>query len=263
MNHEPGPSTTQSASRDRAPAPPGRPAGRSGRGCTRDAPARRSWPPRPGRGPWSTRVGVGRVQAPHLGGDVQRRDRHRQHPALGAEQPADPVEAVDVVAEQLPQRDDQQVADRVAVHLALAGEPVLEHPRPGLAPLVVAAQRGQRHPQVAGRQHAELAAQPARRAAVVGDGDDRGQVVDDAGAAPTAVAARPCPPPRATTERLGARPAHVGVLTPVPGRGGSASGLDAPRRGSRAAISSVIATLRCLPPVQPIATVMNRLPSRR
>ena len=29
------------------------------------------------------------------------------------------------------------------------------------------------------------------------------------------------------------------------------------------AISSVIATLRCLPPVQPIATVMNRLPSRR
>ena len=57
-------------------------------------------------------------------------------------------------------------------------EAVLQHPRPGDAPLVVAAQRGQRHPQVTGRQHAELAAQPPGRAAVVGDGDDRGQLVD-------------------------------------------------------------------------------------
>ena len=45
----------------------------------------------------------------------------------GAEQPADVVERVDVVAEQLPQADDEQVAEVVAVHLALAGEPVLQH----------------------------------------------------------------------------------------------------------------------------------------
>ena len=83
--------------------------------------------------------------------------------AIGSTRPCAPSSrptqssAVDVVAEQLPERDDQQVADDVAAHLAVAGEPVLQHPRPGPAPLVVAAERGQRHPQVARRQHAELA----------------------------------------------------------------------------------------------------------
>ena len=66
----------------------------------------------------------------------------------------------------------------VAAHLALAGEAVLDHVGPGAAPLVVAAQRGERHPQVAGRQHAELAAQPARGAAVVGDGHHGGHLVE-------------------------------------------------------------------------------------
>ena len=45
---------------------------------------------------------------------------------------------------------------------------------------VVAGQRGQRHAQVAGRQHLELAPDAAGRAAVVGDGDDGGEVVGDA-----------------------------------------------------------------------------------
>ena len=41
---------------------------------------------------------------------------------------------------------------------------------------VGAGERGQRHPQVAGRQHLQLAADPAGRAAVVGHRDDRGDV---------------------------------------------------------------------------------------
>ena len=57
-----------------------------------------------------------------------------------------------------------------------AGEPVLQHVAPEPPPLAVVAERGERHPQVAGRQHAELAAQPARRAAVVRDRDDGGEL---------------------------------------------------------------------------------------
>ena len=169
--------------------------------------------------------------------------------------------AGDVVAEQLPQRDDQQVADGVAVHLAVAGEPVLQHAGPGAAPLVVAAQRGQRHPQVAGRQHAELAAQPARRAAVVGHGDDRGQVVDDVARSARqrrgqAVAAAE------RDHRLDAVGARVGAHSRPRSRWTTPASY-AGARAAGAAISSAIATLRCLPPVQPTATVMNRLPSRR
>ena len=139
-------------------------------------------------------------------------ERHRQHPAAGAEQPGDPVEAVDVVLQQVPQGDDQQVAHRVAVHLPLGGEPVLQHPRPGLAPPVVAAQGGQRHPQVAGREHAELVAQPARGAAVVGDRDHRGQVGGHA-----AQGGQRRRQPVATAEgddRGFRRPAHAGYSRP-------------------------------------------------
>ena len=75
----------------------------------------------------------------HLGLNVQRRQRHRQHPALRAEQPANPVQRLHGVVHQLPKRHDQQVADRVAVQLALAPEPVLHDPFPGLPPLVVPA----------------------------------------------------------------------------------------------------------------------------
>ena len=75
---------------------------------------------------------------------------------LRAEQPAHPVESVDGLAEQLPQRDDQQVADRVVVQLTVAAEAVLQDIGPRPAPLVVAAQCGQRHPQIARRQYAEL-----------------------------------------------------------------------------------------------------------
>ena len=95
------------------------------------------------------------------------------------EQPADEVEPGDGVLVQLPEGDDEQVAQRVPAERAVAGEPVLEDVAPGVPPLGVAAQRGQRHPQVARRQDPELLAQPPARAAVVGDRDDRGDLVGD------------------------------------------------------------------------------------
>ena len=113
------------------------------------------------------------------GSDADRLARHRQHPTLGAEQPPDLVQRGDRVAQQLPQPDDQQVAHGVPVELSPAAEPVLRQPAPQLAPLVVAAQCCQRHPQVARRQAAELVAQPAAGPAVVRHGDHGRQPVGD------------------------------------------------------------------------------------
>ena len=98
---------------------------------------------------------------------------------MRAQQPADQVEGLDVVAELLPQGDDQQIADRVFVQVALGLEAVLDDAGPGLAPVVVAAQRGQRLAQVAGRQDAQLVPQASAGAAVVGHGDDGGEVAGD------------------------------------------------------------------------------------
>lgn len=95
------------------------------------------------------------------------------------QEPADQVERLDVIAELFPQGDDQQIADRVFMQVALGLEAVLDDAGPGLAPVVVAAQRGQRLAQIAGRQHAQLVAQPPAGAAVVGDGDDGGEVAGD------------------------------------------------------------------------------------
>ena len=98
----------------------------------------------------------GAVETADVGGDVERGERHRQHPSRRTEQLAHPVQGGDRVPELLPEPDDQQVADHVPAHLALAGEPVLQHPGPGVAPLVLAAERRERHPQVPRRQDAEL-----------------------------------------------------------------------------------------------------------
>ena len=119
MNHEPGPSTTQSAVSHGGAAPPGRPAGPrapAGRRGTRPGVvATATWPRTVVTSCGCAGSGAGDRGAMMSSGA----SAHRQHPALGAEQPADPVEAVDRVAEQLPQRHDQQVADRVPVQRAV------------------------------------------------------------------------------------------------------------------------------------------------
>ena len=70
--------------------------------------------------------------------------------------------------------------------LAVAREPVLHHAAPGAPPRVVAAQRGERHAQVAGRHDVELATQPPARPAVVGDRDHGRHVVGDPSQRPQA-----------------------------------------------------------------------------
>jgi hypothetical protein len=96
-----------------------------------------------------------------------------------AEQPPDVLQRRHRIAELLPQGHDQQVADRVAVQIAVALETVLDHLGPGPPPLVVAAQRGQRLAQVARGQHPQLGTEPPAGAAVVGDGDHRRQLAGE------------------------------------------------------------------------------------
>lgn len=113
---------------------------------------------------------------------------------------------------------------------------------------MVTGQRDERLPQVARRQAAALGAQPAAGAAVVTDGDHRGDVQVQFG---YAVTQRP-------QRRREPVPAAEGDH---PGQGHSRPrsrcwALAAmPEWRSREASSSAMATLRCLPPVQPTATV--------
>ena len=266
VNHEPGPSTTQSAApiACTASGQAGGSAGISDTDRTRPGVVAQATWPRTG----ADLVRPVRICALNLGHQVQRDRRHRQHPAVRAEQPGHPVQALDRVAEQLPERHDQDVADRVAAQLRLAGEPVLDHPAPGGAPGVVAAQRGQRHPQVAGRQHAELPAQPAAGAAVVGHRDHRGQVPGHPAqrrqrgvqAVPAAQRHHPAAgrPPGDRRDRMGDLGARMTVLArhrPTRARGrGATPGCPAttPTAARRSPRPST--TLRCLPPVQPTAS---------
>jgi len=95
-------------------------------------------------------------------GDVERNGGHRQHAAVRTQQPTDEVQPVDVLPEQLPDGDDQEVADGMVVEGTATGEAVLQDVGPGATPFVVAAQGSQRHPQVTWWQDVELFAQATR-----------------------------------------------------------------------------------------------------
>ncbi len=120
---------------------------------------------------------------------------------------------------------------------------------------VVGGQRGQRLPQVARRQQGvPLGPQPAAGPAVVADRDHRGDVQVELRAQRRSAAQRGAP---ARARRRTRPPGPAGspaVVTPAPGRG-ARRGRDSRMSRSRAVSSSAIATLRCLPPVQPTATV--------
>ena len=91
----------------------------------------------------------------------------------------------------------------------------------------------ERLPQVAGRQAAELLAQPARGAAVVGDGDDRGQARRRPGAAPPG--RRPARGRRRARRRLArrARSPHSRPRSRWSARASSPSGAQPARRSPR------------------------------
>jgi hypothetical protein len=174
VNHDPGPSTTTSDSRTastaaaQAGAPGGRqantahPAGRGGdRGLTPNPPSAR-------RIVW--------VEAIDLGDQVKWDRAHRQHAADGADEISDARQRRQRILESVHQAADEQVADRMAGESAMTAEAVLQHAGPHRIIPVLAGQGGQGHSQVTRRQQAQFAADPAGRPAVVGDGDDSGEV---------------------------------------------------------------------------------------
>ncbi len=98
--------------------------------------------------------------------------------------------------------------------------PVLQDAGPRASPVVVTTQCGQGLAQVAGREHSELASQPARRAAVVGDGHHSRQVVD------REVVVEPAQRRQGGEQPVPAAEGHrslrgvAGHVTPCRGRGG-------------------------------------------
>jgi hypothetical protein len=156
---------------------------------------------------------VTRSEPADLGLDVERVAAHGQHPPAQPQQGGDLVERGDRVAEHLHQPGQQQVADRVPGERPGAAEAVLHELAPAAPRFVVGGERGERHPQVAGREQAELTAQPAGRAAVVGDGDDGGDVVGE----PPQRRQRGVQP---VTAAQGDRCPHVAALIRAPGHGG-------------------------------------------
>src|SRR5690625_1487785 len=176
--------------------------------------------------------------------------RHRDDPPFGAEQLTDEFQTGNGITEEFPQRDDEEVADGVAIERTGGREPVLEHLAPGDAPVRVGAQRGQGHPQIPRREHVEFLAKPPGGTAVIGNGDDRGDIGGDV---PQRLQARGESVPAAEGDDL--QWALVGTVHYSRPRSRWRVCTVSPVPRSRRAIASVIATERCLPPVQPTATV--------
>lgn len=183
-------------------------------------------------------------QTGHVGFDLQRDRAHRQHPALDAENPAQLVERGHRIGQQLVEAGQHQVADGMPGQRATAAEPMLDDGRPQPAVRTVGCQGRQRHSQITRRNDVELAAQPAGGPAIVGDGDHRGDVVG---------------------EPAGRGQRRVQTMATAEGDDTSHSRPRSRCRtrtvkcslpSSRPASASAMATLRCLPPVQPMATVI-------
>ena len=242
VNHEPGPRITQSASRTAAIV-----SGADGGSCGSSAMlstvplvvATATWPRKvvrasgsPGSRPCDPAVISSGTAA--IGSTRPRALRSRptrSSPTTGS-------------LVQVPEGGDEEVAEGVTGERSLAPEPVLQHVPPGVAPLGVVAQRGQRHPQVTWGQHVELVAQPARRPPVVGDRDHGGDVVGD-----ELEGLERGRETVATPEGDDRRPAHSCPRSRWTTKVAMSSLL------SRARSASATATERCLPPVQPTASV--------
>ncbi|SHZ06377.1 Uncharacterised protein [Mycobacteroides abscessus subsp. abscessus] len=202
-------------------------------------------------------TGIG-FQSRYVSLDLQRNRAHGQHASGNAEHAPHLVEGGDRVGEHVGETRQDQVADRVPRQAPAATQPVLYGRGPHTSAGAVGGQRRQRHPQITGWHDPELGTNAAGGAAVIGHSDHRGDVVGE--------------PPRRrqrrveavpATERDDARlpPGQLGVLrdTGAHSRPRSRCNTRTDRSSSGAkdaASASVIATLRCLPPVHPTAIVM-------
>jgi hypothetical protein len=102
---------------------------------------------------------------------LHRHGRGGQHRAFAIQQRCGaPQRPQHVAAGALGERQQHQVAQRMSREIT-----ALEAMRQHVGQFLLACQRQERHPQVAERDDAQLAAQPAARTAVVRGGDHRGR----------------------------------------------------------------------------------------
>ncbi len=78
------------------------------------------------------------------------------------DQRAHEIEPFDRVLKQVPERDDQQIAQRVAGERSLASEPMLHDAGPRESPRAVFTERREGHPQITRRQDIEFGTESAR-----------------------------------------------------------------------------------------------------
>ena len=100
----------------------------------------------------------------------------------GVQQGARPVKASYRIVQQLPERRNQQITERVVVQGELPRvvlgrrKTVLHDVAPGAAPIGVVTQRRESHAQIAGRENAHLLTQTTRGTAVIRHGHHSRQV---------------------------------------------------------------------------------------
>ena len=191
---------------------------------------------------------AGDALAADLGGQRHRVERRGQHPADRAEQPA----ASSSAAVRSPSVSARPTSTRLpSAWPASSPERKRCSNAAGHGPSSLASAT-ETAPQVAGRGHVEVAAQPAGAAAVVGDAHDRGdlaRVLAHARAArPTSRALRP-------VRRRAARTSGVTVDVAVMHDGAVAVRAQHARR-----VAPRSTTLRCRPPVQPTPIDRYALP---
>ena len=202
-------------------------------------------------------VRIRRVQPCDCCHDLKRACAQRQNPPVRVEQRRHPVKSGDDVSGLLPQGRDEQVAKRVAAEFTLTREAVLHDARPGPSPAVVATQCSEGHPKISRRHNVEIPSQATTASAVIRHANNGGDVIGHAAEGPK----RRCQTVSAT-ERDNSGSSGLRARHSRP-RSRCMTALSIPAFTSRAARFSAMATLRCLPPVQPMAIVTYRFPSTR
>ena len=269
VNHDPGPSTTQSAS-STASTDSGQAGGSSGSGGP-SRPRPSSWRRAPGRGRRRPRRG-GRARAPMTSASMSSGTE-----AIGSTRPVQPSSRATMSrpATGSPRRSHRPAMSRLPIAWSPSGPGETKrycrtsaHVRPDSSSPQSAARAIRRSP--GGRQPSSSRSRPdeppssATVTTAVSRSVTRRRAESDAD--------RPCPPPNATTA---GRTSTIGRPCSADGRPRLAGGphsrprsrcrtvVGSPSARSRRASSSDIAVLRCLPPVHPMPMVAKRLPSCR
>jgi len=171
--------------------------------------------------------------------ELDRLQAVRKHASTCPEHVTETIESCHEVTCLVPERHEDEVAKRVPLDVARSAESVLEDP----CPQALLRERSKSHPEIAGRGYAQMCAEPATGATVIAGADDgRGLNPDSTQGS------------QRDREAMASTQGDDGGRHSRP-RSRWTTTDSIPCLVSLPATSSVNATLRCLPPVHPTATV--------